>query len=93
MTIETRHPAWLAERMKLFTHANALPDEGEAYDSACTAMQVLERQILDTPVANQAEALAKLQMAAAIHAEGMMLDADAAAELISEVTPYLAGEK
>ncbi len=92
MTTENPSPRLACRTHEAVQHANALPDEGESYDSACTAMQVLERQIFDTPVPTRRGA-GQAQMAAAIHAEGMMLDADAAAELISEVTPYLAGEK
>jgi len=87
-----RHAEWLAERNRLMTHANAVDCRSRAFDAACSAMNVLEDKIISTPVASAAEARAKLRFVAVLHAEGSMLGADDASDLIAEVAPFLATE-
>lgn len=94
-----RHGEWLAERTDLQAQAEAMCDADDsacetlAYDRLCNAMLVLEGRILTTPAAHVAEAQAKLRLAAIIYAEGMMLEANDAAMLLSELAPFFAGER
>ncbi|MBI0477497.1 hypothetical protein D9601_19360 [Sphingomonas sp. MA1305] len=88
-----RHGAWLAQRSRLLDYANSVDCESKAFDHACTALSGLERRIMQTAAANIAEAKAKLQFAAHLDAEGSMLTAEDAAKLLSDIAPFLAGER
>ncbi|WP_294211338.1 hypothetical protein [uncultured Sphingomonas sp.] len=88
-----RHGAWLAQRTRMLKYANSVDCESKAFDHACTALSALEQRIMHTPAANVAEAKAKLRFAADLDAEGSMLSAEDAAELLTDIAPFLAGER
>jgi len=85
-----RHPQWLAKRIELFAAANAVGCNSKAFDDHCTAMSAVEVKLMTTPAVTRAEACARLQFAAVIHAEGCVLGRDDAADLIANVAPFLA---
>ena len=88
-----RHGAWLAERNRMMARANTLPSDSKALDQACDALNSIEGRIIHTPAANRAEAKAKLRFTAILDAEGTMLTAEDAAELLTDIASFLAGER
>lgn len=86
-----RHGAWLAQRGRMLEYANSVDCESKAFDHACIALSRLERLIMHTPAANVTEAQAKLRFTADLDAEGSMLTAEDAAELLADIAPILAG--
>lgn len=84
--------AYRLEYRGVFGALNALPewdDDCSIVAVHCERLKELEALICKTPSANRADAEAKLRYACEIAEDGMVLDADDAADLMRDVAKHL----
>jgi hypothetical protein len=88
----SRIEAYRLEYRAIFTALNASPewaDDCPVVAAQCDQLKRLEALICETPSANRADAEAKLRYACEIAEDGMILDADDAADLMRDVAKHL----
>lgn len=91
-TEPSRHGAWLATYQQMYDRFQVLHEEVQSLDDGeamFAELSKVEKTILTTPVRSAAEARDKLRFGMLVHKQGIPLDGDDAAELMTDVGRFL----